>query len=137
MSGKSPIFYKFPKGLKKKLAEHYGFKHPLCVLCWSSRLVAIDHYRTRDGATLEDRNAYEWQMKKMIESKGTIHVLDWSDISKFVLLCASCHSKVERMRDWHNGKTREDRPPMLNLLDDIVQKAKKQSEKKTLENPTI
>ena len=133
MAGKSAIFYKFPKGLKKKLAEHYGLKRPLCVLCWSSRLVAIDHYRTRDGATLEDRNAYAWQERKIIESKGTVHELDWSDLSKFVLLCVSCHGKVERMRDWHNGATKENRPPMLNLLDEIVQKAKELA-KKQLEN---
>jgi len=82
------------------------------------------------GKTLEERNPYYWQVKKMHEgeikpknTKELIGLIDWSDLSKFVLLCGSCHSKVERMRDFY-GKYR---PPMLKLLDDIVKEAKERN----------
>ena len=98
-------FYKFPRGFKKKLAKHYGLDKPKCVLCWSTNRVAIDHYRD-----LDHKN-YPY---------GKVN---WDDFSKFTLLCGSCHGKVEKMRECWWGSTRESRPPMLNLLDDIVMKS--------------
>ncbi len=114
MNSRDKRYYRYPIGFKKKLAEHYNLNGIRCVLCWSTISVATDHYRDLDNRT--DNDPYLYQLDAFIDT-GKVK---WSDLSKFVLLCASCHGKVERMRECWWGKTRATRPPMLNLLDDIV-----------------
>lgn len=111
-------FYKFPRGFKKKLARHYGLVKPICVMCWSTVKVSTDHYRSLDRT---EEDPYYYQVKDFKETNQ----LNWGDLSKFCLLCGSCHGKVERMREMYGCKLDADRrPPMLNLLEDIVKIAK-------------
>jgi len=123
--------HKWPRGFKTKLAEHYGFKVPRCVLCYSTVRVSIDHYRDMYSEKEEERNPYYYQTKEMYEGKAPKNyqelkeLINWDDLSKFVLLCGSCHSKIERMRDFYFTKNPNDRPPMLKLLDEVVKEAKK------------
>lgn len=102
------IFHKFPRGLKKKLAEFYGNYYSGncgCTLCWSYNNVAIHHYSSRDYTHFGYRH-----------DNGKI---DWDDLSNFVLLCASCHGKLHSMRNWnYAGKE----PPLLKCLHEVMEK---------------
>lgn len=116
MWGTDKELHKFPKGFKQKLAKHYGFNTPMCVLCWSKNKVAIHHHFDviNREIPIEERNAYYYQVKNNI---------DWSDLSKFVLLCGSCHSKIHSAIIF-GGFIDNKRPPILYLLNKIIKEAK-------------
>jgi len=110
--GTDKELHKYPKGFKQKLAVHYGFKKPRCVLCWSKTKVAIHHHLdmiNRDKP-IEERYSYYHQLKNNI---------DWNDLSKFVLLCGSCHSKIHSTMNF-SGSINGKRPPILYLLNKII-----------------
>ena len=120
MFGDNKELHKFPRGFKQKLTEYYGFKKPMCVICWSQTKVAIHHHVdviNRDD--FEQRNAYFYQLKNNI---------DWSDLSKFVLLCGSCHSKIHSTINF-SGYINDKRPPILFLLNKIIKETKEKNGK--------
>ena len=117
--GNNKDLHKYPKGFKQKLAIYYHLTKPMCVLCWSQTRVAIHHYTDtiNTDKNLSDRCSYIYQYRnKRIKP-------DWSDLSKFVLLCGSCHSKIHSTINFsgvRNGK----KAPILILLNDIIEKHK-------------
>ena len=115
MWGTDKELHKYPKGFKQKLAEHYGFSKPMCVICWSQTKVAIHHHFDviNKEIPIEQRNSYYYQVANNI---------DWSDLSKFVLLCGSCHSKIHSTINF-SGFIDDKRPPILYLLNKIVKEA--------------
>jgi len=77
------LLHKWPKGLKKKLAEFYDVFNNgniQCCLCYSTNNVAIHHYR-------KHRHNYCSHFRENGE-------IDWDDLSKYILLCSSCHGKI-------------------------------------------
>ena len=112
MWGYKKDLHKYPKGYKQKLAEYYGFIKPMCVLCWSQTRVSIHHHvDIINRGDFEKSNAYFYQLKNNI---------DWDDLSKFVLLCGSCHPKIHSTIGF-SGLIDDKRPPILYLLNKIVE----------------
>ena len=114
--GTDKELHKFPRGYKQKLAEHYGFTKPMCVICWSQTKVAIHHHLDMINREIQiiERYSYYYQLENNI---------DWSDLSKFVLLCGSCHSKIHSTINF-SGFINDKRPPILYLLNEIIEKYK-------------
>lgn len=110
--GTDKELHKYPRGFKQKLTEYYGFNKPMCVLCWSQTKVAIHHHldMINTDIPIEDRYSYYYQLKNNI---------DWNDLSKFVLLCGSCHSKIHSTMNF-SGYINNKRPPILYLLNKII-----------------
>ena len=115
MWGTDKELHRYPKGFRQKLAKHYSLDKPRCVICWSQNKVAIHHYMNFIDKDLPmgERYSYAWQYRDKREKP------DWSDLSKFVLLCGSCHSKIHSI---HNFGGRDS--PFSKLLNDIVNKYK-------------
>ena len=109
--------HKYPKGFKAKLIEYYGFNKPMCVLCWSRTNICIHHHIDVVNSDKDpvDKYSYAYQYRD-----GRTEP-DWGDLSKFVLLCASCHSKIHSTINF-SGVIDNKKAPILNLLDDVIKK---------------
>jgi len=113
--GTNKELHKYPRGFKQKLAKHYGFNVPQCVICWSKTKVAIHHHLdvvSSEGDPLK-KYSYVYQYR----DKRTDP--DWSNLSKFVLLCGSCHSKIHSTINF-SGQMNGKKAPILILLNDII-----------------
>jgi len=94
----------------------------MCVICWSQTKVAIHHHIDiiNSGGNSVDKYSYVYQYRdKRTEP-------DWSDLSKFVLLCGSCHSKIHSTINF-SGVINDKRPPILYLLNKIIEDNKSES----------
>jgi len=117
--GTDKELHKYPKGFKKKLTEYYGFNKPMCVLCWSQTKVGIHHHIdvVNSGGNPVDKYSYVYQYRdKRTEP-------DWSDLSKFVLLCGSCHPKIHSTINF-SGVIENKRAPILQLLNNLIEERK-------------
>jgi len=116
MWGTDKELHNYPKGFKQKLAEYYGFNSPQCVICWSKTKVAIHHHMDTINSekSIEQKYSYVYQLKNNIV---------WDDLSKFVLLCGSCHSKIHSTINF-SGSINGKKAPILYLLNELIDNAK-------------
>jgi len=115
--------YKYPRGFKKKLIEFWGGNR--CIICHSKQRVSIHHHYDLTEKP-NKRDTYQYQLRDVFKNKPNtkeeaLKLVNWDELWRFPLLCASCHSKIHAMM---NFGSRNPMPPMLELLHKLVNEKK-------------
>lgn len=100
--------HKFPKGLRQRLADLDSNGRVCCPICWSTMRVAIHHY---------SKDATPENYRYRTDEKGNIR---FDDLSNFILLCGSCHAKIEACLG-HYWQYRN-QIPIIKLMNEIIEK---------------